>query len=121
MRFLAFNLCRMPFYNQVLSRLRENPSANFLDAGCCFGQEIRSLVDQGIPSNQLYRCDLEQPFIDRGYQLFRDRDRLEATIATGDLTANDPKAGESELGQKITGNIYSRAPYSTYEITTLGF
>ncbi|KAI9038860.1 uncharacterized protein KD926_010193 [Aspergillus affinis] len=51
MRFLSFNLRRMPFYNQVLNHLRESPSAKFLDAGCCLGQEIRSLVDHGIPSN----------------------------------------------------------------------
>ncbi|RHZ57482.1 uncharacterized protein CDV56_106069 [Aspergillus thermomutatus] len=75
MRFLAFNLPRMPFYNRVLERLRTDPSTNFLDAGCCFGQEIRSLVDQGISGKQLFGCDVEQAFIDLGYLLFRDKDR----------------------------------------------
>ncbi|PLB48427.1 hypothetical protein P170DRAFT_427511 [Aspergillus steynii IBT 23096] len=105
LRFLAFNLQRMPFYNQILDRLRENPSTNFLDAGCCFGQEIRSLVDRGIPSAQLFGCDLEQAFIDLGYQLFRDQDRLNATFATGDLTASEPDFLSSPLSQKMSGKM----------------
>lgn len=70
MRFLALNLRRMPFYHRILDHPKANPLANFLDAGCCFGQEIRSLVDEGIPSTQFFGCDLEQPFIDLGYRLF---------------------------------------------------
>lgn len=105
MRFLALNLRHMPFYQQVLDRLRTDPSANFLDAGCCFGQEIRSLADQGVPSRQLFGCDLEKPFIDLGYQLFRDQDRLEATFAAGNLTADDAVFAESELSRKMAGKM----------------
>ena len=105
MRFLAFNLSRMPFYDRVVDRLRTDLSANFLDAGCCFGQEIRSLADHGIPGKQLFGCDLEQVFIDLGYRLFRDKDRLEATFATGDLTAEDTKFAGSQLMQIMSGKI----------------
>ncbi|KAE8141814.1 hypothetical protein BDV38DRAFT_295638 [Aspergillus pseudotamarii] len=105
MRFLAFNFPRMPFYHRVLERLRTDPSTNFLDAGCCFGQEIRHLVDQGIPGKQLFGCDLEQVFIDLGYELFRDKDHLEATFATGDLTADDPAFAGSPLSQNLSGKI----------------
>lgn len=62
MRFLSFNLSRMPFWPRVLERLRTDPSSGFLDVGCCFGQEIRFLADQGIPGEQLFGCDLEQVF-----------------------------------------------------------
>ncbi|KAE8158965.1 hypothetical protein BDV40DRAFT_307441 [Aspergillus tamarii] len=105
LRFLAFNLPRMPFYYRILERLRADPSTTFLDAGCCFGQEIRHLVDQGIPGKQLFGCDLEQVFIDLGYQLFRDKDRLEATFATGDLTADDSAFTGSPLSQNLSGKI----------------
>ncbi|KAE8372335.1 hypothetical protein BDV26DRAFT_274377 [Aspergillus bertholletiae] len=105
MRFLAFNFSRMPFYQRVLERLRGDSSANFLDAGCCFGQEIRYLADQGIPGKQLFGCDLEQVFIDLGYRLFRDKDRLEATFVTGDLTADDAAFAESPLSQGVSGKV----------------
>ncbi|KAE8338051.1 hypothetical protein BDV24DRAFT_153922 [Aspergillus arachidicola] len=105
MRFLAFNFPRMPFYHRVVDRLRADPSTTFLDAGCCFGQEIRYLVDQGIPGKQLFGCDLEQVFIDLGYKLFRDKDRLEATFVTGDLTADDPAFAGSPLSQTLSGKI----------------
>lgn len=88
-----------------MERLRTDPSTTFLDAGCCFGQELRSLIDQGISGKQLFGCDLEPVFIDLGYQLFRDKDRLEATFAAGDLAAEDVKFAESQLSRKISGKI----------------
>lgn len=68
MRFFTYNLSLLPFYTQVLTRLLSG--ATFLDAGCCFGQEIRYLVQASIPSAQLYGFDLEPDFIDLGYQFF---------------------------------------------------
>ena len=59
-----------------------------MDAGCCFGQEIRFLVhNEGIPSTQLYGFDLEPAFIDMGYELFRDQDKLHAHMLSGDIFA----------------------------------
>ncbi|PYH44042.1 class I SAM-dependent methyltransferase [Aspergillus saccharolyticus JOP 1030-1] len=106
MRFLSFNLQHLPFYPQVLEHLRHDPTAGFLDAGCCFAQELRYLADQGIPSTQLYGCDLEQIFISLGYQLFRDEDRFQATFAAGDLaTENDQEFEAGEIAQKLRGRI----------------
>lgn len=102
MRFLSFNLSRLPFYTRVLDRLRADPSAGFLDAGCCFGQEIRFLADQGIPGRQLFGCDFEQVFIDLGYQLFRDKGRLDASFVTGDLTAD---SGTGQLSETLSGKL----------------
>ena len=105
MRFLAFNLSRMPFYDRVIERLRSDSSANFLDAGCCFGQEIRFLANQGVPSKRLFGCDLERTFIDLGYQLFRDKDSLETTFVTGDLTAGDRELEGCQLLLTLSGKI----------------
>ncbi|CAG8154189.1 unnamed protein product [Penicillium olsonii] len=98
-------LPRHPVYQRILARLRDDPSTGILEAGCCFGQEIRFLADQGIPSNQLYGCDIEQPFIDLGYQLFRDRGRLNATFAVGDLSSPDCLDPASPIFQKLAGKI----------------
>ncbi|KAL4945864.1 hypothetical protein BDV06DRAFT_3816 [Aspergillus oleicola] len=102
MRFLSFHIKRHPLYQRVLEYLRNNPSAGLLDAGCCVGQEIRFLANQGIPSSQLFGLDIEQPFIDLGYRLFKDKDRLDATFALGNLTEdNDTEDVAKTLGGKI--------------------
>ncbi|KAL4964559.1 class I SAM-dependent methyltransferase [Aspergillus stella-maris] len=80
MRFLSFHIKSHPLYERVLEYLRNNPSAGLLDAGCCVGQELRFLASQGIPGSQLFGLDLEQPFIDLGYRLFKDKDWLDATF-----------------------------------------
>ena len=73
MRFFSFNLRRLSFYIEVFERLRAG--ATFCDVGCCFGQEIRHLVFYGgIDFTQLYGFDLEQEFVEMGYELFRDRE-----------------------------------------------
>ncbi len=68
-----------------MARLRAG--ATFLDAGCCFAQELRYLVRAGIPSTQLHGFDFEPRFLDFGFDLFRDRDRFKATLLTGDVLA----------------------------------
>ena len=52
MRFLTSNLSLLPFYTTILKGIRSG--AIFLDAGCCFGQGIRYLVQDAIHSTQLY-------------------------------------------------------------------
>lgn len=48
-----------------------------------------------MPAKQLYGFDLEPAFIDMGYELFRDRDRLHANMLSGDILAdqNSPEGG----------------------------
>ncbi|KAL4934703.1 class I SAM-dependent methyltransferase [Aspergillus undulatus] len=102
MRFLSFHIKRHPLRERILEYLRNNPEAGLLDAGCCVGQGIRYLAHQGISSHQLFGLDIEKPFIDLGYQLFKDKDRLEATFALGNLTDdNDSQALAKSLGEKI--------------------
>lgn len=84
MRFLAFHTRRLPFYSELVERLKAG--ATFCDAGCCFGQEIRHLVfSHDLDSSRMYGFDLETDFINIGYELFQDKDRLEASFAAGDI------------------------------------
>jgi len=55
-----------------------------LDVGCCFGQILRQLVFDGVPSKNLAGTDLRPEFVELGYELFRDKDTLEAQFVTGD-------------------------------------
>ena len=60
---------------------------SLLDAGCCFGQDIRKFVFDGAPtSSALHGVDIEPAFFDLGYQLFRDRHKMHAKFIGADLT-----------------------------------
>jgi 2-polyprenyl-3-methyl-5-hydroxy-6-metoxy-1,4-benzoquinol methylase len=60
-----------PSYATVVRRLKQG--AKYLDIGCCLGQDIRKLVMDGAPPENLYGAELHAPFIDISYELFRDR------------------------------------------------
>ena len=55
------------------------------------------MVQAGVSSSQMYGLDLEQRFIEMGYDLFQDRDRLHAKFVSGDLLAAPGTAGSDEL------------------------
>jgi len=95
LRFLNTRLAHHPSYPTVLARLRAG--ATLLDAGCCFAQELRHLVREGIPSTQLYGFDLKPRFIEFGYDLFRDRDLFQATLLVGDVLAEPGSKGSGGL------------------------
>ncbi|KAF2202498.1 hypothetical protein GQ43DRAFT_448053 [Delitschia confertaspora ATCC 74209] len=82
-RFLSLSLKQMTEYPEILQRIKQG--AKLLDMGCCFGQEIRQLVADGAPSENLYGCDLRPEYIELGYKLFLDKDRLHATFLTADI------------------------------------
>lgn len=71
----------------------------FLDLGCCFGQEIRRLVQDGVPDAHLYGADLRPEFFDLGYKLFRDKETLKAKFMAADIF--DPSSPLVELEGKI--------------------
>jgi len=67
----------------------------FLDIGCCFGQDVRRLAFDGAPVQNLHGCDLEQPFIDLGYDLFLDEAKLpRTTFMTADVFADESRLDE---------------------------
>jgi len=84
---LDFPACLSPVYPEVLSRVRAGET--FLDLGCCFGQDIRKLIHDGAPSDNIIGVDTEPRFMELGYELFRDRDRLKARFYTGDVFAEE--------------------------------
>ncbi|KAK0724656.1 hypothetical protein B0H67DRAFT_598167 [Lasiosphaeris hirsuta] len=86
-RFLDFPACLSPIYPEVLARVSDGET--FLDLGCCFGQDIRKLVQDGAPSDNIIGVDTEARFIDLGYELFDDRNKLKARFETGDVFAED--------------------------------
>ena len=86
--FLNLSFVKHPLYPEVLARLRES-SQKFLDMGCLFGQTIRKMVYDGAPSVSLYGIDSEDAFLSLGYDLFKDRNKLESTFIAGEIFSTD--------------------------------
>ncbi|KAL6718758.1 hypothetical protein ACLMJK_002992 [Lecanora helva] len=56
-----------------------------LDLGCCFAQDIRKLVYDGVPSENLYACDLRPEYLDLSYDLFLDKNKMRAKFFSADV------------------------------------
>ncbi|KAI1086462.1 hypothetical protein F5B19DRAFT_498322 [Rostrohypoxylon terebratum] len=97
--FLKLSLHKQPSYASILERLKTG--AKYLDLGFCLGQDIRKLVADGAPSQNIYGVELNGLFIDLGYDLFRDRETLKAQLVQG--SALD-FADDSPLG-KLAGKM----------------
>lgn len=84
MSFLDFSIGLSPLYPSVLEHLKTG-NANLLDLGCCLAQDLRKLVHDGVPGTSLFGSELEAGFIDLGYDLFRDRETLQAKFSVNDF------------------------------------
>ncbi|KAI1859327.1 hypothetical protein JX265_010330 [Neoarthrinium moseri] len=94
-RFLDLSMIRLPIYPQILSRLKSG--AKLLDVGCCLAQDIRKLVYDGAPADSLYGAEQKFPFIDVGYDLFKDRATLKSTFMQADILEADPESPLNRL------------------------
>ncbi|KAI8965518.1 hypothetical protein F5Y11DRAFT_293717 [Daldinia sp. FL1419] len=83
-RFINLTLLSHPLYDTILERLSA-PSATYLDVGCCFGQDLRQLVQDGIPSDRLIGLDVSQALMDLGYDLFLDRETIRSRFVIADV------------------------------------
>ncbi|KAF1838563.1 hypothetical protein BDW02DRAFT_390849 [Decorospora gaudefroyi] len=97
-RFLSPSFTSLPDeYHEVVRRLQKGQL--LLDMACCVGQTIRQLVDGGAPSENLYGCDLQADFIELGYKLFKDRDKLQSKFLIADIF--DRNSALAELKGKM--------------------
>ncbi|KAH8898682.1 hypothetical protein GQ53DRAFT_877743 [Thozetella sp. PMI_491] len=82
-RFLNLSLYRQPSYPSLLEKMKSG--ATLLDIGCCLGQDLRKLVLDGAVPENVYGAELEGEFINLGYELWRDKDTLKATLMQADI------------------------------------
>lgn len=80
-RFLALDLSTSDLYSSyILPKMTKastsTPQPIFLDLGTCFGQDMRKLIHDGAPATAVYGSDIIPAYIDAGYALFKDEDRL---------------------------------------------
>ena len=102
-RFLDLSISQQRAYTRVLSTLKENGHGNdrkkLFDLGCCFAQDIRKLIHDGVSSNSLYACDLKPEFLELGYDLFADRDSCKAHFFAVDVLRD---LGDADEGRECT-------------------
>lgn len=87
---------RQPVITRVSNFLSQWPD---LDIGCCVGQDIRKLVFDGAPSENMYGSDLEKNFMDIGYELFLDKTTLKTTFIPADVF--DEESGLKQIEGEI--------------------
>jgi SAM-dependent methyltransferase len=92
-----------------MSHLKASPNAIFLDLGCGFGQDMRALAADGVPSAQLVGTDLRREFWELGYQLFDDRGTFKSEFIVADLLSGDDlgplKALEGKVDVVYAGSL----------------
>lgn len=108
-----------PVYHVATSRLTvtgPETQDKLLDIGCGMGQNLRQLAHAGVAPSRLLGSDLHSGLLEVGFELFRDRERMEvggATFVAGNVLEKPGEAGEGglrELDGKATiihaGNLF---------------
>lgn len=108
---MSLSLSTFSIYPQLVARL-QRPDARFLDLGCCFGQEIRRLVYDGVPSAHCIGTDLRPEFFELGYALFRDQGSCEARFFAADVLEDgaEMKALDGSVDVVCAGSFFHLFP-----------
>ncbi|KAJ6782923.1 hypothetical protein PWT90_03075 [Aphanocladium album] len=97
-KFLDIEISKVPCYDEIKRRLTTG-GEKYLEVGCCFGQELRKLVIDGVPQESLYASDLDLTFAELGFELFRDKGRLTTPFIAADILAPGPSNLDQLQGQ----------------------
>ncbi|KAK8051163.1 hypothetical protein PG993_002548 [Apiospora rasikravindrae] len=102
-RFLNLTLYKQPSYPAMLERLKAG-EARYLEIGFGLGQDIRKLVADGAPGQNVFGSELESGFVDLSYELWRDRATLQANLVQGDALA-DLNGGDGGFLSLLKGKV----------------
>ncbi|KIX03335.1 uncharacterized protein Z518_06887 [Rhinocladiella mackenziei CBS 650.93] len=119
-RFLELDLAGHPLYEkEVLPALQDqNEKWIFLDLGTCLGQDVRKLAFDGADTSRLYGADLKPEFIEIGYELFRDEDRLprDHFIAPADVFDFSPSSPLARTCDGKVGILHACSVFHLFEL-----
>lgn len=100
-RFANLTLITHPLYGTILERLKSvSTSPTYLDVGCCFGQDLRQLVLDGVPSQHLIGLDVERALMELGYDFFLDRETLQSSFVVADVFEGGAQRVWSDLEER---------------------
>ena len=73
--------------------------------GCFLGQDLRRLVVDGAPSENMYGADMVN-FWDLGYEMFHDRGKFQARFIEGDLfSVGEERVAGSRIEEAVGGRM----------------
>jgi SAM-dependent methyltransferase len=96
--FLDLSITYSPVYDEVLQRIKSGDQ--YLDIGCCMGQDVRKLVHDGAPSENTFGSDLKGDFWEIGYDMFLDKSTLLTKFIQADVF--DAESDLKQLEGKIS-------------------
>lgn len=70
--FLATRVSRHPFYQRALEIVKQDTTARYLEAGCAFGTDVRRLILDGWPAEQIWALDVHDGYWKYGLELYGD-------------------------------------------------
>lgn len=94
--FLLPGIAGLPEFPEVLE-VTKRPHANIIDLGCGLGQDLRLLAAHGVPTDRMWALDIEGQLWNLGFDLFRDKDRMQASFINADFLKAELDA-TSQLG-----------------------
>ncbi|GAD97044.1 hypothetical protein SNOG_10728 [Paecilomyces variotii No. 5] len=94
-QFLEIDMLDFDCYPDILESIKKG--ALFLDLACCLAQEVRQVVADGAPAENVYGADLSSDLMNLGYDLFLDKDKLGVRFIQSDvLDSQSPLVAEFE-------------------------
>ena len=72
MSYLVPRVARHSAYEQVVAKFRASGDIKVADFGCCFGQDDRKLILDGVPARCITVVDIHDGYWKAGLELFKD-------------------------------------------------
>ncbi|KAJ3036709.1 hypothetical protein HK097_003769, partial [Rhizophlyctis rosea] len=91
-----------PSYRTLLNTLSDRQSSHqpapyIADVGCCFGTDVRRLIYDGVPAENIVGVDLHDGYWNIGKRLFEDGERIEGVKTVWrDMASGEEGAVERE-------------------------
>ncbi|KIJ29312.1 hypothetical protein M422DRAFT_36973 [Sphaerobolus stellatus SS14] len=69
--YTTFKVGKHPAYRDVLAIGKTRPGAIYLETACCFGNDVRKVISDGYPIENIIASDLKEDFWIVGHKFFR--------------------------------------------------
>ncbi|KIJ29318.1 hypothetical protein M422DRAFT_188612, partial [Sphaerobolus stellatus SS14] len=70
-QFITSRIASHPAYHEILKLGKERKGAIYLELACCFGNDVRKVISDGYPIENIIASDLKEDFWIVGHKFFR--------------------------------------------------
>lgn len=83
--FLQTRVARHPSYAAAMNTLKKESTAKWLEVGCAYATDVRKVVVDGWPSEQIWCLDVTEAYFNLGLELFGDQETFNVNRAFGNI------------------------------------